>query len=104
MPFILAIDPLQRILDLSTQESLLSPLNNRAARMRMSLYADDTTTFINPIKEDIETVQRILVAFGQATGLATNFEKSPIHLISCENLDLNSLLESFPGKRKNFPS
>jgi len=36
MLFILAMEPLQRLLDLSTQEEVLSPINNRAATLRTS--------------------------------------------------------------------
>lgn len=90
MLFILAIDPLKRILELATQENILSPLNNRVAKMRTSLYADDVTIIVNPIKEEIEAVERILVTFIQASSLVTNFEKSTVHSIRCESVDLNS--------------
>lgn len=33
----------------------------------------------------------------------TNFEKSSIHPIRCENIDLDNMLESFPAARNNFP-
>lgn len=39
--FILAIDALQKVLDLATQEGILSPLRGRFAKIQLSLYADD---------------------------------------------------------------
>jgi negative regulator of replication initiation len=60
MLFILAMDPLQRLLDLATQQGTLTPLPPAAARWRTSLYADDTAIFINPLKDDLEAVKAIL--------------------------------------------
>lgn len=65
MFFILTMEPLQRLLDRATSDELLSPINNRAARMRTSLYADDAAIFLNPIKEEVTTVTEILDIFGQ---------------------------------------
>jgi hypothetical protein len=69
MFFILAMEPLQRLLELATTGGLLSPINNRTISLRVSLYADDVAVFINPIKEDILTVAAVLDLFGQASGL-----------------------------------
>ena len=75
MLFILAMEPLQRLLDLSTQEEVLSPINNRAATLRTSLYADDAAIFLNPIKEEVCAVAYLLEIFGKASGLITNHAK-----------------------------
>jgi len=64
MLFILAIDPLQRLLELATQHGILSPLPPAAARWRISMYADDAAIFLNPIKEDLEATKMVLQAFG----------------------------------------
>jgi hypothetical protein len=45
MLFILAIDPLHRLLQNATERGLLTKLNSRAARFRASLYADDAVIF-----------------------------------------------------------
>jgi hypothetical protein len=50
MPFILAMDPLQRLLDKATQHGILTPLPT-AAKWRTSMYADDAAIFINPKKK-----------------------------------------------------
>lgn len=48
MLFILAINPLQKVLDLATQQGILTPLPLATTKLRTSLYADDAATFINP--------------------------------------------------------
>ncbi|KAJ1286483.1 hypothetical protein BS78_03G355400 [Paspalum vaginatum] len=88
MLFILAIDPLQRILDLATQHGILTPLPLTAAKLRTSLYADAAAIFVNPTRDQLQSVKQILHAFGAATGLTINFEKSSVHPIRCENVDL----------------
>src|SRR6185312_9808091 len=44
--FVLAIDPLPRLLSIATARGLLSKLRGRATRFRASLYADDAAIFI----------------------------------------------------------
>jgi len=51
--FVLAIDPLPRLLSIATARGLLSKLHGRAARFRASLYADDATILIRPDCTDI---------------------------------------------------
>jgi negative regulator of replication initiation len=92
MLFILAMDPLQRLLDLATQQGILTPLPLIAAKWRTSMYADDAAIFINPIKEDVEAVKTILEAFGTFSGLHINLQKSSVHPIRCENVDLDQVL------------
>jgi hypothetical protein len=40
MLFILAMEPLHRLLQIATRDQLLSPIQSRAANLRLSLYAD----------------------------------------------------------------
>ena len=47
MLFILAIDPLETILDAATQQGGLTPLPLASMRLRMSLYLDDAAIFVN---------------------------------------------------------
>jgi len=44
--FVIVIDPLQKILDLATEEGLLKKFKGKHSLMRTSMYADDTTIFI----------------------------------------------------------
>ena len=66
MLFILAMDPLQRLLDMATQHGVLTALPLPAARWRTSMYADDTTIFINLIKDDLEATMTILHALAMS--------------------------------------
>jgi len=50
MLFILAMDPLQRLLDRATDHGILTPLPITAAKWRTSMYADDAAIFISPKK------------------------------------------------------
>jgi hypothetical protein len=94
---------LQRVVELATMDGAISPLRGRCAKLRLSLYADDAVIFPNPIKNDIQTLFAILENFGEATGLHLNLEKVYGGPIRCTDLDLNSVLEAFPGQRVGFP-
>ena len=72
MLFILAMDPLQCLLDLATQHGILTPLLITVAKWRTSMYADDAAIFISPTKDDVEAIKIILQAFGIFLGLHIN--------------------------------
>lgn len=103
MLFILAMDPLQRILDKATQQGALSPIGAASIRIRTSLYADDAALFIRPTVSDICNVQHILQAFGEATGLKTNMQKSAMYMIRCSEMDMTAMMEQFRGIVEQFP-
>ena len=103
MLFILAMDPLQRLLDMATQHGALTTLPLRASRWRTSMYADDVAIFINPLKEDLKATTAILHAFGSVSGLHINMHKSSVHPIRCQDIDLDHVLASFIGTRASFP-
>jgi hypothetical protein len=92
MLFILAMDPLQKMLDLATQQGLLSLIGEDPIMMRTSLYVDDAMLFLRPVVEDVENLQQLLHHFGMATVLCTNVNKPEIFPIRCENLDIPSIL------------
>jgi hypothetical protein len=102
MLFILAMEPLQRLFELATQMEVLTPLNSRIARLRASFYADDAALFINPHKNDITAVQRILQLFGDASGLKTNIAKCVAYPVACEGEDLGNILQDFGGTHGFF--
>jgi hypothetical protein len=103
LQFILAMDPLQRILDLATNHGTLSPLPEETARWRTLLYADAAAILLNPVRQDMQAVVEILQAFGHFSGLRINLEKSSIHPIRCEDIELDHVLEPFNGIRESFP-
>jgi hypothetical protein len=54
---------------------LLSPLNGRTARFRISMYVDDVVILLRPTTNDVNNLRDILVNFGLVTGLQTNLQK-----------------------------
>ena len=76
--FILAIDPLQRLLNLATEAGILSKLGQNKMRLRTSIYADDAAIFLRPIKEEVTALKHLLQLFGEVTGLRTNIHKSSV--------------------------
>jgi hypothetical protein len=46
--FILAIDPLQKILELATEHGLLHKIRGRGTIIRKSLYIGDAAVFVDP--------------------------------------------------------
>lgn len=101
--FVLAIDPLHQILDLATRKGILHNIRGRGAMLRTSLYADDATVFMAPIKRDIDNLSAILRGFGDVTGLCTNFHKSSVVPIRCTHIDLEHILDGVPVTRASFP-
>jgi hypothetical protein len=67
------------------------------------MYADDAVIFTNPRKQDIIGIMEIIRAFGEATGLQINMQKSTIAPIRCAGIDMEDVLQDFPGPRVNFP-
>jgi hypothetical protein len=56
MLFILAMDPLQRMLDKATQAGLLNSIGAEPIKFRTSLYADDAALFIHSTTPDISNI------------------------------------------------
>ena len=67
------------------------------------MYADDAVLFVKPIKEEINTMARLLEFFGEVTGLHCNLQKSTVVPIRCTDLDLDDILQEFHAQRGNFP-
>jgi mannosylglycoprotein endo-beta-mannosidase len=100
---ILAIDPLHRLLQIATERGLLSKLNERAARFRASMYADDAVIFLKPTTTDFNNLKSILLNFGSVTRLQTNLHKTSVTSISCNGIDLDSILADLPVSCASFP-
>lgn len=101
--FILAMDVLNRLFEIATEEGWLSPLKGHHARLRLSLYANDAVVFTNPRREDISCIMQIMIAFGEATGLKINMSKSIVAAIRCSGIDMEEVLSDFSGARVGFP-
>ena len=101
--FILAIDPLHRLLQIATERGLLSKLNDRAARFSVSMYADDAVIFLKPTARDVSNIKELLINFGLVTGLHTNLQKTSVTPIGCTNIDIEPILANLPVARASFP-
>lgn len=101
--FILAIDPLHRLLQEATDRGLLSKLAGRTARLRLSMYVDDAVIFLNPTCMDVTNLGSLLRYFGETTGLQTNLTKTSVTPIACDNVDLQSVLANLPVAQTAFP-
>ena len=101
--FDIGIDPLNRTLQMATEQGLLHPLPVHLATLRLSLYADDAAIFIAPTAHDITNLVTTLHSFGEATGLVTNFANSSISPIRCEDVDFAAALHGFPAVVAQFP-
>jgi hypothetical protein len=101
--FILAIDPLQRIIEKAAQTGVLRPVLPKAAQLRCSLYADDATIFADPSATELERLNKILVFFGDCSGLKINISKTEIFPIRMQQQTVSHLMQNFPGKLCKFP-
>jgi hypothetical protein len=101
--FILAMEPLQRLIAMAVEEGLLSRLPGQANGVRTSLYADDAVFFIRPVKEELEAVCQILQRFGDVTGLRVNFAKTSVIPIRCEALDIPDIVLPLGARIATLP-
>jgi hypothetical protein len=102
MLFILAMDPLQQMLDMATAQGLLSPIGVDPIKIRTSLYADDAMLFLRLIVSDVRNLQYLLNEFGMATGLCSNIQKSEIFPIRCDEINLSEILGDFQVQQGSF--
>jgi hypothetical protein len=103
MLFILAIDPLQRIIQMAADKGILSPVLPKAANLRCSLYADDAAIFAAPSSTEIDHLHKILEFFGRCSGLTINIAKTEIYPIRLATDVVIQLLQNFQGKVCTFP-
>lgn len=97
------MEPLQRLLHLASDSGSLSPINNRMACLRASMYAGDAAVFLKPIKEDVEAVSQILDVFGHVSGLVTNRFKCAVYPVRCDNVDVPDVMDAFQCPIQSFP-
>jgi hypothetical protein len=98
-----ALDPIKFILKKATDQGHLHAIRGRILTTRTSLYVDGADAFVRPRKEDIQFLGSMLASFGDVTGLNTNCQKSFVAPIRCVNIDLDDILQFFPGIRSTFP-
>jgi 3-deoxy-D-manno-octulosonic-acid transferase len=72
--------------------------------MRTSLYADDAALFVRPTIQDVNNVQHILAAFGSATRLKTNLQKSELLMIQTREEEKEIIAAVFQDNIGQFPA
>jgi hypothetical protein len=101
--FILAMDPLQRMIEMAADAGFMGQVLPRAAKLRCSLYADDAGVFVKVDKEDLKVLKRILEVFEECSGLKINFDKTEIFPIRYPETLWPELMDVFPGKYSKLP-
>jgi hypothetical protein len=107
--FLLAMEPLHRLIKNVQDLVLLSPLSKGCETYRSSIYADAVVIFISPKQKEFNTIRCILQIFVEASGLQTNMDKTEFFPIQCDNTDLtflsnaNLTISSFPCKYLGLP-
>jgi hypothetical protein len=82
---------------------LLSPLNVRQNLPPISVYTDDAVLFFRPTAEEARVIKGILELFGAATGLKTNFSKSAITPIQCDEQQYVQVESILSCRVEKFP-
>jgi hypothetical protein len=101
--FILAIDPLQRIIEVAANKGILKSILPKAAKLCYSLYADDAAIFCHPSATEVDRLHKLLSFFGDCSGLRINISKTEIFPIRLDNAVVTQFLQNFPGKICKFP-
>jgi hypothetical protein len=70
----LAIDPLQRIIEIAAQKGILRPILPKAANLRCSLYTDDAAIFADPSALELGHLYTLLNFFGDYLGLKQHLQ------------------------------
>jgi hypothetical protein len=96
MLFILAIDPLQRIIQMAADKGIMSPVLPKAANLRCSLYADDAAIFAAPSSTEIDHLHKILDFFGRCSGLMINIAKTEIYPHPISHRRSHTVVAKFP--------
>lgn len=99
--FILAIDPLHKIIELTAQKGYLHPILPKAAVLQHSLYTDVVDIFANPRQQEPTGIMKLLQIFGCHSGLEVNLNKIEIFPIICTKYG-GWIQQSIPVKIANF--
>jgi hypothetical protein len=96
----LAIDPLQRIIEVAAQTRILKPALPKAASLHCSMYYD-VAIFVDPSALELDRLHKILNFFGECSGLKINISKMEIFPIRIETSVVDHLLQNFMEKCVN---
>lgn len=101
--FILAIDPLHRLIETTSRAGLLQHMPAGAGLLRVSLYADNAVVFVNLVRDEVDRIVELLQGFDNAWRLHLNHTKSTVAPICCGDIDLQHVLLNFGVQIVSFP-
>lgn len=82
---------------------MLQPRSRGFTGQRISLYADDIALFIRPLEDEMNLTTHILEVFGETSGLHTNFQRSFIIPIRCEETKTTAIASTLTCSVSEFP-
>lgn len=110
MLFIIVLDTFTTLVHKAKELQLLQPLAARQLGHRVSIDTDDVMLFASTAHIDIAIISTILKAFGDATGLRVNMQKSSVLPIQCDEQQQHELerqlsctIVQFPCKHLELP-
>jgi hypothetical protein len=86
MLFLLAMEPLHKLISKAQEMNLLNRLSRECDSFRMPLYVDDVALFISTSERDFRVATEILEIFAAASGLNTNIVMTEIYPINCDSI------------------
>jgi hypothetical protein len=101
--FAIATDVLAALFALADLRGALKQNRLLKPSCRISLYADDVVIFVEPYEEELQSVKILMQSFGESSGLFTNYGKSAILPIYCNNIDTSTLSETLQCSVQTFP-
>ena len=103
MLFVIVMESLNSLFKEADRRGALSPLPERVACNRKSLYADDVVLLVAPLQSDLQCVQQVLLLYAGASGLITNFNKCVVSPICCSEDQVAIVQQAFPCTLTHFP-
>lgn len=101
--FVIAMDALSTVFSKASNEGLLSPFHDISSMQRLSIYADDVAMFVKLARHDLLLVREVLQAFGMASGLTINFNKSMAVLFRGDEENRNRIVNILQCPLGEFP-
>jgi hypothetical protein len=88
---------------LGEAQGLFAEFERSGIRHRLSLFADDVVLFIKPSEEEAQAALQLVEAFGVASGLRCNLNKSSVSAIRCTEENLRQVTDVLQCPAKPFP-
>ena len=101
--FVVAMDALSRLFVKASGLGVISNLRGISPTQRLSLYADDVVSFLQPPVQDWNFVRAAFEIFGEAAGLRINYNKTTAVLIRGSDEDRQRVMDMLHCEMGHFP-